>query len=325
MKRWVLLGLVILIAVACNRKREVIYLPTIAPTFPPPPTITATLEPTLTATVTIPPTLAPTIESSPLPPTPEILENFPTATPSLAVAEVIEPPTSENVAVVGSDERLQLGVTRSGEITQPGETQRFTFLGTSLQTLSIMANLDPTAPGSLDPLVQLQAPSGDIIAEDEDMLPEVQDALIRDITLPTTGIYTVYVKSADNAGTGHYLVSLSDGFTLRDVERGAALEMTSNDKSLETYGSRDVWTLDLTAGDKIYIAAQVVDPASPFDVMVELLAPDGTSWFDNDSGGGKDAFLSEVIAPVSGTYRLHIAARNNASIGAYRLWWEHIQ
>ena len=36
------------------------------------------------------------------------------------------------------------------------------------------------------------------------------------------------------------------------------------------------------------------------------------------------AYLNEIEAPVTGTYRLHIAAQNNASIGEYRLWWQNL-
>lgn len=257
------------------------------------------------------------------PPSPTPLETA-TLPPTATLEIIILPSPSPTATPQNSSGRLTVGETQQGAITQSGETQRYTFFANAGDTLSVVVNPDPRDAGTLDPFLQLQAPNGEIVAQNDNMLAGVRDALVRDFRVPATGVYTVYVKSSDERGTGSYLISLSDSFTLRDVPRGEAAYGVPNDQRLETYGARDVWTIDLKAGDVISIAVQVVDPDSAFDVMTELVAPDGQVWFDDDSGGGADAYLNAVEAPLDGTYRLHVAAQNNASIGEYRLWWQRV-
>lgn len=271
-------------------------------------TVTATLRPTLilpTNTATLPVT----VTVSPVTPTPTLVV---TVNSSLSVPL---PPGG----------RLEIGESRSGEITQPGEIHRFTFFGAAQEVVSIVMNLDPTSTGTLNPYLELQAPNGTIVAQNDSFLPNVLDALINQFELPATGVYTLYAKSRDNAGTGRYIIGLSNGLTLRDVERGEALQNLPNEQSLETYGQRDVWKIQLQQGDIVSVAVEVIDRASDFNVMAELVSPEGEAWFDDNSGADNDAYLDKIQAPVAGDYLIHIAANNNATIGAYRLWWQIIQ
>lgn len=278
------------------------------PTLTGTPTATATFTPTV-STATVTPTLTPTLTVSP-PPT----QTLPSAT--AAELPALAPPAGG---------RLEIGESRAGEITQTGEVHRFTFFGAAHDTISLAMNLDPAVPGTLNPYIELQAPNGTLVAQNDDWLPAIPDAMIHLFELPFTGVYTIYAKSREATGTGRYLLSLNTGFTARDVQRGEALMNQPNEQQLETYGQRDVWTVSAEAGDLISIAVEVVDRTSDFNVMVELVSPDGETWFDDDSGSDFDAFLQDIEAPVSGVYTIHIAANNNASIGAYRLWWLSLQ
>jgi len=257
-------------------------------------------------------------------PTPEV-----TATPTLPIAtrqptaSATPPPPTPTLQEPGG--RIALGETRRSAITQSGEVHRYTLFGTAQSTLSILANIDPQNPGILNPYIEVQAPNGQIIAENDDLLPGVPDALIRDLELPLTGVYTVYMKSRDELGTGGYLLTLNTGFTLRDVERGEALRDTPNDQVLETYAARDVWVIPANQGDLISIAVEVLDPTTGLDAMTELVAQDGTVLgFDVDSGADGGAILAAIPIPADGVYTIHIAARNNAAIGGYRLWWHNL-
>lgn len=282
------------------------------------PTLTGTPEtPTLTFTPTSPTaTQTPTVASSP---------TGDTTSPTPTIFLPQELPTSLPTRIPPPGGRLETGETRTGEITQAGEIHRFTFFGAAEETISLAMNPDPSAPGTLNPYLELQAPNGTIVAENDNWLPAIPDAIINLFRLPATGVYTLYVKSRDGTGTGRYLLSLSNSFTMRDVQRGEAVTDLPNEQRLETYGQRDVWTVNVEAGDLISIAVEIIDRASDFNVMVELVSPEGESWFDDDSGADFDAFLNSIEAPVSGTYTVHIAANNNASIGAYRLWWQSLK
>lgn len=274
------------------------------------PTPTPTITPSLTATL-----IEPTATSTTMP----TLTQTPTAE---VVASATPAPTDSPDAASG---RLDMNSTQSGSITQAGQTNRHTFFGTAEEVISAVVNLDPSNVGTLNPFLELQAPSGDIIEQGFDYSTSVPDALIRNITLPTTGVYTLYVKSEDDIGTGDYLISVSNGFTLRDVMRGDAPANQPVDQTLETYGARDIWTMELNAGDLISVSVEVRDPNSDFDVMTELVSPTGeVLGFDINSGAGNNAFLSEITIESDGTHRLHIAARNNATIGDYRIWWQRL-
>lgn len=298
--------------------------PTATPEESPTASLTATFtpSPSFTATVAtvevVPSTLpAPAATATPVPPTTVPAE-------AAALPADAAPVPAEAAAVPEAPGgRLEVGASRLAEITQEGETHRYTFVGNAEESIAILANPDPNAEIALNPYLELQAPSGEIVIENDNWQDNITDALIR-YEIPITGVYTIYVSSADGVSTGRYIISTSQGFTIRDVERGLALHNQANEQTLETYGARDVWTVELDEGELVSIAVEVVDRESDFDVMTELVAPNGETWFADGGGANNDAFLDSITAPVGGTYLIHIAARNNASIGAYRLWWQRL-
>ncbi|MBZ0306976.1 MAG: hypothetical protein K8I82_12975, partial [Anaerolineae bacterium] len=199
------------------------------------PTVTATFTPTVSMPTTAPTgTLTPTTRPTQILPTPTMAE-LPTLVP---------PPGG----------RLEMGESRAGEITQAGEVHRFTFFGAAHEVISLAMNSDPSSPGTLNPYIELQAPNGTVVAQNDDWLPAISDAMIHLFELPFTGVYTLYAKSREATGTGHYLLSLNTGFTARDVQRGEALMNLPNQQQLETYGQRDVWTVSAEAGDLVSVA-----------------------------------------------------------------------
>jgi len=241
-----------------------------------------------------------------------------TATPSLSPTSSV-PTLAPTLTPIPPGARMRVNETIFATLSQPGSDNRYTFIGTAGDTLAIVVNPDPATLGAFDPYIELQAPDGEIVAENDNWRDGILDAYIS-YEFEVTGVYTIYVRSADNQSVGGYYLSLSNGFTVRDVEQGAATLDTPITQRLATYGARDVWTIDLKKGDVITIDAQAVDP-NTFNIMVELVSPTGESWFDDDSGENTNALLTDITAPVSGTYRIHIAGRNNAYTGDYRLQW----
>jgi hypothetical protein len=220
---------------------------------------------------------------------------------------------------------LSLNQPLSADIAQAGEIDRYTFFANYGDPISLVVNLNPANPGTLNPYLQVQAPNGDIVLENDDIGLGIVDAAVRQ-SIPSTGVYTVYVKSGDEVGIGAYTITLGDDpLTLSDVERGLALPSTVYEEALQQYGQRDVWALDLKSGDKVSIAVDSLDATGAFDPLVELVGPDGAALgFDNNSGGGLNALLDSLMIPSDGLYIVHIAALKNASIGPYRLFWLRI-
>ncbi len=248
--------------------------------------------------------------------------DFATPQPTSSSAQPTLPPTPGNPASIGREStRLELGDVYIGEFTQDGDTHRFSFLG--FAEMQITFGLHALEGATFDPFIQLQAPNGEIIAEDDNHNDSL-DALVINFELPATGVYTIYATSIDGLGTGAYLLALNEGFILRDVEQGETFNNEPIVAELEAYGVRDVWVVELAAGDTVTISVEVWDDTDEFfDPMVELVAPDGESLAFNDDGGDdRNAFLADVVAPTTGTYRIHIAAFSHDSIGAYRLSWQ---
>lgn len=240
--------------------------------------------------------------------------------PKLPVETPVPSPTlAPSLTPRAAGGRIEVGQSIEGAIVEPGEVQRYTFLGNTGDELGMLVNPDPNGFSTFDPYLELQAPNGDIIAENDQWRAGIPDAFIS-ATLEVTGVYTLYVQSADGEGEGSYILSLSDGFTLRDVPRGEAPHNVPISERLETYGARDIWTIEASAGDILQIDVRAFNQEQ-LNVMVELLAPNGESWFDDDSGDGTDALLEGIEAPLDGSYTIHVAARNNAFIGSYQLFW----
>lgn len=328
-----------------NPAQQITTTPSLTPSPSFSPTQTNTPAPTLTPSITFSPTFSGTVDliTPTLPPnddgesgiiivdsanitlSPTPIPASPTLTtllmpsPSPVEGEVSALPTLPPQIISG---RLLLDQPVGGDIAQAGEIDRYTFFANFADPISVVVNQDAVNGGTLNPYLQLQGPTGEIILENDDLTTGILDAMIRQTT-PSTGVYTLYVKSADELGIGSYTITLgNDPLTLRDVDRGPSLPSTIYEQALENYGQRDSWTVELNEGDIISVAADSLDATGQLDLLLELVAPDGTAIaFDNNSGGSLNALLDSIVITVGGTYTFHIAALDNATIGPYRLFW----
>ncbi|PJF44837.1 MAG: hypothetical protein CUN55_02015 [Phototrophicales bacterium] len=240
-----------------------------------------------------------------------ILPNGPTALPNIVFPTPTPEPQSPALELV-------VGQSYDGIMTQPNEEVRFIFLGYADEHITFGMNA-PEDSG-VDPAIELRAPDGSVIAQSDDYYGTRQ-ALVIYFQLPSTGIYELIARNESATGTGEYQVAIGADFVLRDVDRGFALHNRPIIATLETLGVRDVWLIELEAGESVTISVEDWGEL-PIDPMVELVGPSGdTLGFDDDGGGGKNAFLSNIVAPISGQYRIHVAAYDHGSAGTYRLLW----
>lgn len=238
--------------------------------------------------------------ANPAAPAPDL--NFPTPT--------VEPQSPALQLVVGDS--------YDGVMTQPNEEVRFAFLGYADEYITF--GMNAPAESGVDPSIELRAPDGTIIAQSDDYYG-TRNALVIHFQLPTTGVYELIGRNDSPTGTGEYQVAVGADFVLRDVFRGEALHNQPIIATIETLGVRDVWYIELEAGESISVSVEdwgelLIDP------MVELVGPTGeTLGFDDDGGGDKNAFLTGISAPVAGQYRIHVAAYDHGTAGTYRLLW----
>lgn len=253
--------------------------------------------------------------------TPSPTVNRTPATPSNNTTPVADEVGISGFKLVESGEQLEFGEMREGALEQEGDIHQFTFFGETDMVVTLsFSRMDEEA--TFDPYLRLQAPDGTIIAEDDDIVPATLDSVINSVILPTDGTYTIYAGSATGFGVGSYLIGIGLGVTVADVERGTLAPDFTQTATLGFYGARDRWMIGLQVGDVVTIYLKRVDTTTTFDPMVELVGPGGESLaFDDDSGGDKDALITNLTITETGLYMVHVAGFGNSELGTYELRW----
>ena len=121
-----------------------------------------------------------------------------------------ELPVAAQIILDAEDEPINLGEQAQGLITNENYFQTYTFEGLANQIISI----DMTAlNGSLDTLLLVMNASGNIIADNDDVVPaENTNSSINALILPADGVYTIMATryGKDVGGTeGEYTLSMS--------------------------------------------------------------------------------------------------------------------
>jgi hypothetical protein len=120
---------------------------------------------------------------------------------------------------------------------------------------------------------------------------------------------------------GGFDIGYGTGYTLWQNARGSLAVDVAAQGELEAAFTRDVWTLDLNAGD-VLSAAAVVEESSTLDPHLSLIDAEGqTLYADDNSGGGRNAALRQVVIPQAGRYLLAVAPAAEGSKGPYTLIW----
>nr|MCU0474612.1 PPC domain-containing protein [Anaerolineae bacterium] len=262
-----------------------------------------------------------------------------TSTPAPDTAQVTPLPALPS----GSTGTLDFGQSAIGELTAEAQLGRYTFVGTAGDVITIQTDSD-----EFDPKIRLLDSDGTLIAEDDDSGSGL-NALLENVTLPRDGEYVIEVDgfrgpSGDRQLFGQFSLTLnrtetaaqavptivpttapetaqptavptvapSTGQLASGVPLNGELTEQAQTASYTFNGAQgDTITLDLTSDD--------------FDPLVRVLSPDGAVLAeDDDSGGGIQARISEVVLPATGTYTVEVDSfrgvdPNRLVLGAYTL------
>ncbi|MCZ7545787.1 MAG: pre-peptidase C-terminal domain-containing protein [Anaerolineae bacterium] len=175
----------------------------------------------------------------------------------------------------------------------------------------VTIRMDRSSGSSLRPALILVAPDGAVVAEHN---PNSYYALLNNVTLPQSGIYTVWATRYGQAA----------GSTTGGYRLGLACQNTASLICGKTQSGRitntdyyDYWEFTANAGDYISIT-MYPDPSTPaLDPYLELYrSSDLTSYlvYDDDEGDGIAAAIDYLI-PESGSYTIR-ARRYGSSGGA---------
>lgn len=251
------------------------------------------------------------------------------AQPVPVTPTIVAPPTATPFAILDTqmmtavpDEPLVPNQPVIGSLLRAGDVNRHPLVAEAGDVVTVgVRKFLPEA--TLFPVVEVYSPVGELVGAASGRSSNTGgNALLSLLTLPETGTYSVFVTAEGNS-SGDYVISYGEGVNYEDTPRGPAEADTPYDGQIARRGMRDSWTLMLSAGDVITVAASPTNNA--LDPVLELYAPDGSLVAsDDNSGGFPNALIGEAQAPVSGAYTLLVSGSSGSSMGPYRLIWRYI-
>jgi len=211
------------------------------------------------------------------------------------------------------------GSNHAGSISTPGEVDTWTFSAIKGAGVSLrVAEVDPVSTAFV-PWIRLRDPNGAQVASNYNYLVGAIEAVAQ-----LTGTYTVEITSADvaNQGTGAYLLTLATGpadFIVPNGDEGGPMINGANHEGTIHRGDLDQWTFTAIQGAAISLRVGEVDPVSTaFVPWIQLRDPNGVP-----IGSGYNYLVGaiEIVAPLTGTYRVVIASGDvpNEGTGHYLL------
>ena len=238
--------------------------------------------------------------------------SVPTAThPPVAVttAATAAPTT---VAAVDSGTQVRIGQTVQGVITDPQQVDHFAVFGAAGTTISV--GIWPAPDSKLVPSIIMYAPNGKDVAT----AAGPTGAIVSGYTLPATGAYIIYVHGNQNQSSGPYILTVGDGYTLRDLDGGTITPEASYQGNLERSGDRQNWTINLPANATLSIDATPV--GNNLQPQVEILGPDGkrigASTLDPASHAAR---VAPVVTQQEGRYSIRVNGLPGKDTGSYTL------
>lgn len=242
--------------------------------------------------------------------------------------------SSRRAGMLAESTPIALGETATGEIRALGQVDRWLFEGVAGQVISI--GLD-AAPGSgLDPLLELLAADGSLLATSDDE-GGGRNSLISGFVLPSAGPYVIVARAWGHTSTGPYTLHLMEGVhtpaplpaassptpapvleVLPPVSQIGAIAPGEVVNGLLPAGTMHLWTLTVDRPLQLDVRLEGIDGA--LDTLLDVIGPDGVLLArDDDGGGGGGSRLPVLRLPAAGTYTLRVRAYLAAGQGAYRL------
>lgn len=241
----------------------------------------------------------------------------------------VTPPSTDQVP---DDLTLSYGETVTGTLDNTAFEQRYTFEGTAGDVVSVDMTM-VVGSGNLDTTLTLLDPAGEIIAENDDVELTTTNSRLSEISLPTTGTYTLVATRFDGENgftSGDYeltLVATSSGGVepvepvgmTGDLNYGDSITSTLNDEVFS-----ETHTFTANAGDVVTIEAALVTGTGNLDTNLKLLDAEGNILAENDDIEltTTNSRIADFILPDTGTYSIVVSrylGADGATTGDYTL------
>ncbi|MBI5667376.1 MAG: hypothetical protein HZC41_05150 [Chloroflexi bacterium] len=177
----------------------------------------------------------------------------------------------------------------------------------------ISAAIRPLSAG-LTPLLELVAPDGSLVAQAESSGGGT-DRLIAAARAPVTGLYLLRVTLAGAASGGYTLVWRAVSLAPTPTPQPALLPILAADDVAQRDNYR-FYPFQGQAGQRVLIRV-VAAPASRFDPVAALIAPDGEVIAEADDTDSSPNVEMIVSLPTDGTYTVRV--NGYLSAGAFTL------
>ncbi len=232
-------------------------------------------------------------------------------------------PEALNALPVEGRETLRLGSSESSRLDafsstvqdgRPAEAWRLT--GTAGQRISIVMESE-----EFDAYLYLTGPGLGEVRTDDDSGGDL-DAKI-DVTLPTSGPFTVVAAALSSGSSGAYQIRVEEPFDpntlptdgrVIDLGQSVSGQLRSGDPIVADGRRGQAWAFDGVSGQRVVIDLEADD----FDAYLYVVGPGlAEPLADDDGGDGLNSQISTVL-PGTGTYRI-IASSLSDGTGPYTL------
>lgn len=217
---------------------------------------------------------------------------------------------------------LRLGTPVSGALDTPGDHDWFRIDLIAGQRYSFTTSA--IGDGITDTLLRLRDPSGNVVAENDDISDDILFSAIS-FTATTSGTYFLDVGGYADARTGAYqVVARSTGASGADTIAGDASTTGtialggSLNGTVDYLGDQDWFRVDLTAGTRYSFTTNPTGNGD-FDTFLRLFDANGNQVAFNDDGGAALFSTLNFTATASGTYFISVGAWNDSETGNYNL------
>lgn len=236
--------------------------------------------------------------------------------------ELGAPATRTATVTIADANVIDNGTAREGTISSAGEIDSHTFSATVGSRIAVHLGEVTDITGDFTPWARLRAPSGAIVANNWGAA-----ATRLEVVAAETGVYTVLVASADSGtdGRGTYRLEFlrtPPPYSVAPGDDGGVLTNGGVHTGQIVRGDVDVWTVQLTAGQRFAIhLSETTDTSGDFTPWVRLWAPSGA----DETNWGAAATRLEVVAAETGTYTVLVASNDSGTdgTGQYRLETAH--
>jgi serine protease Do len=197
---------------------------------------------------------------------------------------------------------------------RPAEAWRLT--GTAGQRVSIVMTSE-----DFDTYLYLTGPGLDQVLTDDDGAGDLDSKI--DVTLPTSGPFTVVAAALSSGSSGSYTIRVETPFDMNtlatdgrviDLGQSVAGQLSSRDPIVDDGRRGQAWAFDGISGQRVVIDLWADD----FDAYLYLVGPGLPEPLEDDDGGDSLNSRIETVLPGTGTYRV-IASSLSDGAGSYTL------